>query len=786
MAYYKCGRVYTTQNSNTVIDNASGPIANFNTQLCLPLLGTKLGFNAKQDCHGYDGPWMDSTVLDKKPYLLQSISGTASRYGNYLYDKLIGGTVAFNQLIQNGNFATDDGWTKTSEATLSISNNKAVIHRDSGTSVVANLTLASNKKFTPINGHKYLFSLFIKTIHGLAQLIPTSAASDGATGYAEYPNRTNLTYVWNCQTTEYVNCNIRGYTGNGVTSEVDYEVDNFICIDLTQMFGSTIADYIYNLEQATSGAGVAFFKNLFPNDYYAYNTGELMSVKTTAHVIRDASNTVIGNYALDSNLELRGIPKLDANNNLYYDGDIYESSGKVTRKYGVVDLGSLTWVNFYSSYGIFRATLDNMKVPSSVAERKIGFLCPKYSASSVGSVDTNMDDKSILRYSTYIVLRDTTYTDASQLATALSGAYLIYELATPTTETGDPFTNPQVSDQYGTEEYVDARTIPIPVGHETYQANICPIEGVSEVKYTHYGKNMFDLNYLSASGITIQNGEVSGTATAFNSSFGLTTGGLKNKFKFRPNTKYTISFKAYTDGNESQTGRGLTIFFKYTDTTSSSVYCPNDTLSYDSFSAISALNKTIDYIAISYTTSGSNIWHIKEIQLEENTDVTTYEPYAGSSALIQLGDTYYGGEVIIDKNGKRKFVVTHEVFVFAGTESWQTSTNFFYLPAGTIDNSPVQTRVIASNGFSINPMTNGQIRLYPSYGINSDYISMESTVADIQGYLFNGIGFIYELAEPFIVDLPDGTPIKSIPGVNNIYCDTGDTSLQFRKIQLAS
>ena len=44
--------------------------------------------------------------------------------------------------------------------------------------------------------------------------------------------------------------------------------------DLTQMFGATIADYIYSLEQSTAGAGMAWFKNLFPKDYYPYNEGE--------------------------------------------------------------------------------------------------------------------------------------------------------------------------------------------------------------------------------------------------------------------------------------------------------------------------------------------------------------------------------------------------------------------------------------------------------------------------------------------------------------------------------
>ena len=49
-------------------------------------------------------------------------------------------------------------------------------------------------------------------------------------------------------------------------------------IDLTVMFGSTIADYIYNLEQGEAGAGVAFFKSMYPDNYYPYNAGTKQGV----------------------------------------------------------------------------------------------------------------------------------------------------------------------------------------------------------------------------------------------------------------------------------------------------------------------------------------------------------------------------------------------------------------------------------------------------------------------------------------------------------------------------
>ena len=64
------------------------------------------------------------------------------------------------------------------------------------------------------------------------------------------------------------------------------------------------------------------------------------------------------------------------------------------------------------------------------------------------------------------------YTDATAFKTAMSGVYLLYELATPTEETFDPFINPQIVNDWGTEEFV-VETPLIPVGHDTaYPINI--------------------------------------------------------------------------------------------------------------------------------------------------------------------------------------------------------------------------------------------------------------------------------------------------------------------------
>ena len=55
----------------------------------------------------------------------------------------------------------------------------------------------------------------------------------------------------------------------------------------------------------------------------------------------------------------------------------------------------------------------------------------------------------------------------------MSGVYFVYELATSTTETADPYQETQVCNDFGTEEFVDERTVPMPVGNSAlYQANL--------------------------------------------------------------------------------------------------------------------------------------------------------------------------------------------------------------------------------------------------------------------------------------------------------------------------
>lgn len=185
-------------------------------------------------------------------------------------------------------------------------------------------------------------------------------------------------------------------------------------------------------------------------------------------------------YALDD-VELRGIPKKDANNNLYYDGDTYEADGTVTRKYGIVDLGTLDWQKTSGKNNLFNTRLSLSTAAYGGSNNAVcKAVCAKYVAASSTSTYSNETDKTVsFTVTGYCYIEDSAYTDAATFKTAMSGVYLVYELATPTTESADPYTNPQIVDDWGTEEYVDygyytgTRDVSIPVGHDTlYAANL--------------------------------------------------------------------------------------------------------------------------------------------------------------------------------------------------------------------------------------------------------------------------------------------------------------------------
>jgi hypothetical protein len=121
----------------------------------------------------------------------------------------------------------------------------------------------------------------------------------------------------------------------------------------------------------------------------------------------------------------------------YGDGinsDIYNyidlEQQQFVKRVGVVDMGTLVWSVMSTDTNTFRASVTGLKEPTVATERGTGILTSKYPVSSNLNY-TALDDKSMIRFQTNIILRDSSYTDAATLKTALKGVMLYYELATP-------------------------------------------------------------------------------------------------------------------------------------------------------------------------------------------------------------------------------------------------------------------------------------------------------------------------------------------------------------------
>ena len=178
-------------------------------------------------------------------------------------------------------------------------------------------------------------------------------------------------------------------------------------------------------------------------------------------------------YALDAKTaenpsgDLRGLFKI-VNGELVADGDEYTSDGKVARKYGIVDLGTLTW-NKTASTSVEGTYFFSTSITTGTTRQR-GLIAPySFIGTASGSLTSDKTWANSTTNIGRIYIRDDSFasSDASAFKTAMNGVYFVYELDTPTEEEATPYTEIQVSDEWGTMQYVDERAVPIPVGHDT-------------------------------------------------------------------------------------------------------------------------------------------------------------------------------------------------------------------------------------------------------------------------------------------------------------------------------
>lgn len=123
-----------------------------------------------------------------------------------------------------------------------------------------------------------------------------------------------------------------------------------------------------------------------------------------------------------------------------YGGEVDVVGGEVQKTYESVDLGSLSWSYSSSGNAFFYANLTGIKKATSWAD-VVNFYCPIYKKVSGNDISNGVDFGIASNPSNeQIRISNSNYTDNDQFKTAMSGVYLVYPLATPTTAQITPVT----------------------------------------------------------------------------------------------------------------------------------------------------------------------------------------------------------------------------------------------------------------------------------------------------------------------------------------------------------
>ncbi len=475
----------------------------------LSLENGKLDKNAPVELAEYANQLV-STVgeNDNTPYAFRITGGSHEVGDSEKVKEIIGGTLRWNQMckpINSTNYAALSDTTATfNDGSVTFSTSVS----GKGVRTTYNCTRYKGHVWFCLADYSLSAAFNSGVANGITVLLDSGTSFVIAKGGSPISGRKTSIIKGNGNANGTGNIKITVGTSTNIPT---ITISNLMIIDLTWLFGSEIADYLASVETATPGAGIAWVTKMFPKEYYAYNTGTLLSVNASAHktvgfnafdlaagtakllggmeyqitgaytalsystgetITPDESGkftpsengvlTVTGGggttcvhlvwdgerdgqyeaysahtYALDDSLTLRGMPYLDEDNNIVYDGDIYAPDGTVTRKYAEMT-------------GVTGAIGDTV---------------------TLTGIDTNATD--IITSKGHLAEVGTLSGDTLTLTAALTDATIIYPLAVPTTESADPYTETQICDNWGTEEYEDAgvaagtRDVAIPVGHDS-------------------------------------------------------------------------------------------------------------------------------------------------------------------------------------------------------------------------------------------------------------------------------------------------------------------------------
>ena len=314
-------------------------------------------------------------------------------------------TPVWNQLVQNGNFESEDGWYAR-DGSLTITNGEAIY-------TITSLDIGINCMYCKISfpvGHKAFISVYAKGDGGGIVIRANSSGGGASIGYTPFSDISDNVYTRYSGIVDISRSNASlvvsmGYSGAAIGDWVS--VKNLMAIDLTDLFGagnepSTVEEF----EAWCKANGHSL------DTYQPYDEG-----------------TPIG-----GTVDLSLLP----DGGLYGIGDVQDEwdavSGDGARLFGKVKMKDLDWRRTvdYGTNPLFFANYNSKKIEAHMMSDI--FPLWRIAVSSLASFGNIAPNHSIGNNVGYhrVLLREDDAKTVSELKTLLGEAELIYELDTPT------------------------------------------------------------------------------------------------------------------------------------------------------------------------------------------------------------------------------------------------------------------------------------------------------------------------------------------------------------------
>lgn len=522
---------------------------------------------------------------------------------------------------------------------------------------------------------------------------------------------------------------------------VKFGSTNNFYVDIPDMpLNTVVLSNKYSYSTSLSGDKIIWNQN------YAYSSHNLVLVDRSYDNATDLKNSFTDDDYVE--YQLANPQPLYAVNDIK---DEYKTNGVVNRKFGVVDLGSLN-VSYATDSNTPRFLVYFPSDCKQITDKSVtpNIIAPIYKTYSDNDGWRKKENMSIYQgIANYWTIFNNSFTDATAFKTAMSGVYLIYELTTPTTELREPIAEDKV----------------LPIVNEPYTQSVEQTPSPSyprEIEHTSKFKwndlelplDLYNGDKIIASrkvGKNIASGKEEGSYDIYSTTLkkinNVNIERSTNLIKVKPNTTYTFSksnsgiFDIWILGIRSD---GITYITdgSYHSTLKMMTGRNAQLVNYFRFTT----SPTTEYIVWYSTHQQNDDRKLTDIQIEEGSTVTSYEPYLKNKVWQHQANATY---------------------VFTGQESWtglgsEHNNNFYN--ATILSNAKFEHDIYVICDILKGQVSGGADGNYKNsiwLQSNSQYtrlyinIAQDNVDVDLINRILKDHKVIYPLATPQWIDLTD-------------------------------